>query len=274
MYALWRGQYQPEWQPEGVSARLQVTAKLQAGCLVVCEKRPVRVLAAPVDVPVSRWQKRFEQAWEIESRRFPGVTRETWNRRPMYVQMERVDEPGRAGLPGKRWRGMASASTAWWVIEEHYSVCVRCGEMSPCSEVFNERIAKRQVAQMDELLKLVPGCCMACNEPITSRQKHTVFEGENLTRPDFGDDSAVFHLRRSCMGAVHEYDRRWAEARGVPRRFHCSGRRTVHLDKSEECSRGDDCPGAVSHDSNVYHHANARGHAGRLGCWCLAEGLA
>jgi hypothetical protein len=88
---------------------------------------------------------------------------------------------------------------------------VRSGEGGePLASRFGIARAGREVIVNDGTP--LPGCCHACREPITARQKSVTFEGPNLLFPELGDDSAVFHLREMCRWAARRYDETWTKA--------------------------------------------------------------
>jgi hypothetical protein len=127
---------------------------------------------------------------------------------------ERGDRPG-AAADSEASASECAAVKEWAVLPEHYAVCVACGELPPCSHEISERAIDRVVAHSEELMHLKPGCCMGCSEPITSRMQATRFPGPNLWRPDFGDDSAVFHARKECADDVTRYREQWQAKGGV-----------------------------------------------------------
>ena len=58
----------------------------------------------------------------------------------------------------------------------------------------------------------LPGCCNSCHEPVTQRQRSVLFEGTNLRYPQLGENTAIFHTRRSCLWDAQGYDEAWAQA--------------------------------------------------------------
>lgn len=118
----------------------------------------------------------------------------------------------------------------YW-LPEHYGLCHRCGEVTPCSEVWSERIStevSKQSARFE-----VEGVCPSCQEPVTARQKSHRFE-ENLRVP-LGPP-VIFHARHKCGGGAVEYDCAVAAATGREPRLFCEGLRTKHLDGHETCT--------------------------------------
>lgn len=255
------------------------TTELTTGQIVIADRRPFRIDHVR-ELPSSEWPRRFIEAWR--ERGMPDTS--TWWDRPFHVTgiWEDPDEDTRSHMT------TAPAGYSWDVLPEHYAVCRLCGELPPCSHVHNERIMERAAERMAEDMAILPNACHGCREPITSRQKSFTFPGPNLIRPDFGDNTAIFHTRGACLGALRSYDKRWAAAEpDRTRLFFCEGTRTWHHDGTPECTR-DDCTGKgdmarlVDHRCAVWHHPGTPGHlydamrefghdpgTDNDTCWCL-----
>lgn len=148
------------------------------------------------------------------------------------------------------------AVVEWWVYrDEHYPICGKCGEPTPCREVLNQRTAEQAMANMTRYEQ--PGVCPACEQPITTRQKAWTCP-DNLEIP--GGPPVTFHIgRRECQWAAAQYEDRWlstdpARAAVVPRVLSrdgfarsCDGNMVAHGDGTYECnSSPGDCPGPLA----------------------------
>lgn len=262
-------------------ARLVITSKLTRGTLVIAQRRPFRIDRI-AELSTDKWPERYVTAWRDAG--MPDT--DTWWNRPVRVT-------GFWGEPDADTRAhatVAPASHGWEALPEHYMVCHLCRELPPCTHVHNEAIASRAEARFAEDMAILPSSCHGCREPITKRQKSFTFPGANLIRPDFGDNSAIFHTRGSCRDALTSYDKRWTAAEPDRTRwFFCEGTRVWHHDGSSECDRADchakgDMTRLVDHRCQIWHHPGDLDAAyGALnsfvpgvdtgqdhtGCWCL-----
>lgn len=266
----------------GQPTQTVITTALATGQVVIAERRPFRVDRV-AELPLNEWPEQFVTAWRERGQ--PEAAQ--WWDRP-YKVTGLWEGPG---ADDRLHHTIAPAGHRWDVLPEHYAVCHRCGELPPCSHVHNERISAAAIERMEENLAILPGACHGCHEPITSRQKSFSFPGPNLVRPDLGDDSAIFHTRRQCYGALTAYDKRWAAAEADRTRlFFCEGMRTWHYDGTGECDRPD-CTGKgemaslVDHRVSIWHRPGtperhfdamrAFGHnsgQNNATCWCLNTG--
>jgi hypothetical protein len=198
------------------------------------------------------WDERDREYHGMHARCRP-VAEEDWPLRPLYL----IVVPAGAGKRvHKKIRPYVRRQA--WVLHPHYPVCKDCGEPWPCRELEITREVRKQGAEVDRLAAILPGCCWACGEPVTSRQKSVRFDGENLLLP--GSPPAVFHLRQgtvaqSCLSAAVGYEEKWvAAAPGRRWRLSCPGNVVRHLD-GLECSELADCPGP-----DARHHGNTISH--------------
>jgi hypothetical protein len=186
-------------QPDTEQAR---TTDLTPGRLVIWGKAPFRVLSRD-DVNPGNWPSEYDEAWAAAGR--PEWT--TWAQRPMRLRVQRdtdSTDPERSGI--------VPADGSWVTLPEHYSVCRSCGELPPCREVFTDRVLAVESHRIDFEMRLTHGMCHGCGKPVTPREHSTMFPGDNLVRPDLGDNTAVFHTRRSCLHIALAYQDRWIEA--------------------------------------------------------------
>lgn len=133
--------------------------------------------------------------------------------------------------------------------DEHYPVCARCGEPTPCRELEGKRIAEREMARMERYC--TPGVCPSCDQPVTERQKSIAFV-ENVLVP--AGPPLVFHLRRQCWWDAMSYEKKWVEADPKNRRhtLQCPGEVTRHAYGKYECTVDGDCLGPDVHHSGGY----------------------
>jgi hypothetical protein len=196
--------------------------------------KPYRVLAID-DVHPVNWTDEEREAWQQDGMPDP------WSRAPFRVRVQ--------PLPSGRPHGMRVGPqhyVTWHLLPEHYAVCVTCGEVAPCSELTGQRQAEREMVRFERLASILPGCCWACSEPITSRQKSLAFEGGNVWMPTA--PSPLFHDRQRCRSSAATYEEAWVAA--DPRRarslltLRCTGSVVVHHDGTGEClgAAESDCP--------------------------------
>lgn len=253
--------YLDQWHSR--DARYAHFAKLEPGALIVKQRRPFRVTAIN-EISYANWPQQYTDSFLANTHEDPG----TWHYRPRRVTGHWEDEP--APAPGRdNLVFVATTTSSFYVLPEHYSVCRHCGELPPCAEIHNQGVVERAMARMDKAMAILPGFCHACCQPVTRRQKSIRFPSVNLIRPDLPEGTALFHLRKECVGSAFAYDERWAAAEpGRRRLMFCDGRRRHHLDGTTECTEGDQCVGDVGHASNEYHQPN---YESSRGCWCVAD---
>ena len=106
---------------------------------------------------------------------------------------------------------------------------------------------------MERELRLIPGCCPACQEPITSRQRtHRTSPASTCSThsPRQARDSS---LRRKCERGAAAYEKAWVAADSTRQRslltLACNGTMIVHGDGSGECfgAIDSDCPSTYAH---------------------------
>ncbi len=186
-----------------------------------------------------------EVDWNDDERaRVQGIKPEhQWKYWPQVVSLRPV-AGGKVVHLG--YRGRHIPTKPWHVYpDEHYPVCGKCGEPTPCLEREATHNASREAERMARYE--VEDVCPACQGVITNRQRSVRFT-ENLVVP-LGPP-VTFHRRGQCYGSAVEYEKRWVAADPDNRRVSltCSGWITNHADETYECT-ADDCPGLkVRHD--------------------------
>ena len=126
-------------------------------------------------------------------------------------------------------------------------LCSCCSHPWPCRVADELAEARRGSERMEREMARLPGCCPACQEPITNRQHAIGFPGPYLRNP-LSEPGPRFHLRLKCFGEAARYENDWVAAdRARPRSLltlQCAGSLIVHGDGSAECfgADGSDCP--------------------------------
>lgn len=225
------------------------------GQLIALDRKPWRVLTVE-DVPADEWSDEHRDRWLDDNMPDP------WHYRPFEVVVE--DAFGQRGRLTVGPRHFAS----WHVLPEHYAVCVSCGELAPCLHHTSMLAAQRVMKRVEHDMQILPGCCPACQEPITSRQESVTFPGENLLVP-LGYPDPTFHLRRACRSGAERYEEMWVAVDPTRPRslltLRCTGGIVVHHDGSAECHGAEDCPSVYAHHRH-YTACYAQSHGCGRGC--------
>lgn len=220
-----------EWRPEqtrktgsldvaGIAPYLKETdysTRIRPGTIIVFSDRRAHQVVEVSERPIDLWPEHFRKEWDrftewwveqVMAGRDMGTQPEkaTWEHRPAVIVIRPADQP-----TAKPKHYAVRASRTFYVLPEHYSVCRLCNEIPPCTHVITEAAIDLEMQNTERLMSIQAGCCLGCGEPITSRMKAVRFPGPNLWRPDFGNDSAVFHARRDCSDSASSYRRLWDE---------------------------------------------------------------
>lgn len=227
-------------------------------CLIALNRKPYQLIEIR-DISPGSWKetdwKEYNQlnTWARQvGQVYPSP--DEWARGPVDFIMT---EPGKKQRLMFRVALWETRSDGWFVLDEHYALCASCGELAPCREYVAARDRDYAAAKANEKLErdlqVLPGCCWACNEVITQRQKWIAFEGDNADLP--GGPPVRFHLREKCVGDARSYEHRWIQLDPSRRvRLSCPGRVIHHVD-GFECSEGPLCPGErASHTSGMSNH--------------------
>lgn len=196
-------------------------------------------------------------AWEFVVWRVVDVQERDDAARPLILRLRRERGPVH---PWEREdadqivhvvRGAAARTFLFQVVAEPYPVCSCHGDPWPCKQLCTDRqVAAAARALEVRLARAVPGVCAAGGEPVTVRQRHVVFPGDNLLVP--GGPPATFHLRRAkgCRWRAEEYEQRRLKADPTVQRLcTCPGIRFEHRDLGTgmrgpiDCSAGPACTG-------------------------------
>lgn len=234
------------WEPEGGERR--PWRDLHPGDPLMSRREIWRVREVR-PVPVIDWDEHDREGFRTRNR--GGLPEEDWPLRPLYLILLPVKGGKRRHVKVRPY-----ARPTAYVLPFHYPVCTECGEPWPCPEIAIVKEVRKESARMEQLSRIMPGCCWGCGEPVTGRQKSIAFEGENLLLP--GAPEPVFHLRHGkpyCSSAAVDYEKKWVTAQpGRHPRLHCPGNRIFHVDGAE-CTEEPFCPGRdVHHTGNFMDH--------------------
>jgi len=155
--------------------------------------------------------------------------------RHILTVRERSAKPSRFE-GGEFYIGSTGGSPNFDVLDEHFAVCGRCGDVQPCREVWAEAQGAHAV---EELMRFDdPSVCPACQEPITLRQKTVALP--NVVSPLGG--IVTLHTRLRCLRSAIGYEKRVLKAGAIPAlTLSCDGRLIHHVDDTFECLNLD-CP--------------------------------
>lgn len=216
------------WAP--AMSRRVYDRKPPVGELIGHDGKPWRVLSVE-DIPAHDWSD-------------PARVEATpsWYGRPFRVMVESPEGDDCGSMVVEPWHRMT-----WHVLPEHYAICVSCGDLAPCRAHQAAEQSERAMVKLEREMRLLPGCCPSCQEPITARQKSKTFVGANLLNP-LGEPDVTYHTRMTCIGGAARYEEMWVRADPTRPRslltMFCEGTVVVHHDGSGECFGAADstCP--------------------------------
>lgn len=194
-------------------------ARICPGSIIAWSDRRAYEVVEITERPADLWPQHFRDEWDryyewraehTAAGRLsgPGPDRATWEHRPLVLVIRPADKPH-----AKVTHYAVRASRTFIALPEHYSVCRLCNEIPPCNHATLEATIDHEMAHADRLMAIPRGACLGCGETITSRMKATRFPGPNLWRPDWGQDSAVFHTRQreECSNGLWRYEQQWKQ---------------------------------------------------------------
>jgi hypothetical protein len=227
------------WRPEGIrdSGR---SGRPEVGAVVAYDRRAWEVRHVSDAEPTPDEQERLD-AYR-EPYRDQMLPYRVTLRRLHGAPHERENSAGEIGL-----RARVGAYRPFPVYPNgRVPLCSCCGHPWPCLEADQQAQAAKELKRAEKALRLLPGCCPACEEPVTSRQRSITFGGPNVQNPLA--EGPTFHLRRACRHAAAAYEETWVTAEPARRRslltLRCRGTVIVHQDGTAECfgADGSDCP--------------------------------
>lgn len=251
------------WRPEGVADRFGGGKRPAVGDVVAYDRR----------------------AWEVRHVADADPTPEEAEKLALYVEPYRdTMRPYRMSLRrvyGERHeRENSAGDIALRATVSSYNglpvypngrvpLCSCHGHPWPCLEADQQAEAEKELKRAEKALRLLPGCCPACEEPVTSRQRSITFGGPNVTNPLA--EGPTFHLRRKCYSAAAVYEEKWVAAEPGRARslltLRCEGTVVVHHDGTAECygAAFSDCP-SVHARHRAYTSCYLQSHGCGRGC--------
>lgn len=170
--------------------------------------------------------------------------------RPYSVTLRRIHGEQHARENSRQEIGLGIRAFTYGGFERYENgrvpLCSCHGHPWPCAESDQQRQAAAELKKAERELNRMPGCCPACDEPVTQRQKSITFGGPNVNNPLAV--GPTYHLRRKCRGGAAAYEEKWVVDEPGRRRslltLRCAGTVVVHGDGSAECfgAEGSDCP--------------------------------
>lgn len=237
--------------------RVQYRKVPRVGELIARPDRKAYRVTAIEERDHANWHEQTIKVWEKAGSPDPA----TWAARERAMRLVPADDPA------ARSRGYGlypwASNDQWWPLREQYPTCNDCGLIWPCPCDERTTEARAAMKELDRLGGIMPGCCWACNEPVTKQHNSIVFDGDNLLLP--GGGPVVFHTAESrkakkggtCRGWAERYEHQWTEVDPRrPVRLRCTGFLYRHYTRSE-CTDGDRCPGVNATHAD-YAHCSTR----------------
>lgn len=169
--------------------------------------------------------------------------------RPSYVIVRPARITGTDPRDRDKDRHLKAPVSCQWDVypDDHYPVCVRCGQPVPCREIMAVRETATAAKAADSFS--LPGVCPACCEPPTVRQKAVTFE-VNLRVP-LGPPVTFHSGRRECRYEASKYEKELAAADpAYVRILTCPGTAIRHYEEVE-CTEGPLCLGLKTEHDKV-----------------------
>lgn len=228
------------WRPEGV-AREYGRRRPNVGDLVAYDYRAWEVMHVRVEDFEAEDEERMRHYRRPEDRD---------KMRPYSVTLRRIHGAPHERENSRQEIGLRIRAFTYDGFDRYENgrvpLCSCHGEPWPCAESDQQRQAAKELAKAERELDRMPGCCPACDEPVTSRQKSITFGGPNVRNPLA--EGPTYHLRRKCRSAAAAYEDAWvADEPGRSRSLltlRCDGTVIVHHDGTAECfgAADSDCP--------------------------------
>lgn len=247
-----------DWHPTGTDRRYGTTRRPNVGDTVAYARRAWEVMHVADAEPTP------EEAESLAARA-PKWRDEA---SPYTITLRRIHGPEHERENSAHDVGFRVPVSAYRPFETYRNgrvpLCSCCGHPWPCLEADQQAWAKKELQRAEREMRLMPGCCPSCEEPVTSRQKSITFGGPNVRNPLA--EGPTFHLRRKCRHDAQRYEEAWVSAEPGRSRslltLTCAGTVIVHHDGTAECfgATGSDCP-------SVY----AR-HRGAMACYFQTHG--
>lgn len=228
-----------DWHPSGVT-RTPTGKRPEIGDIVALNRRAWEVTHVSDAIPTPDEQERLN-SYRPEFRA---------QRQPYHVSLKRLHGAAHKHENDRQEVGFRVRADAYNPLPVYRNgrvpLCSCCSHPWPCLVADQQDYAEKQLKAAEKALRLLPGCCPACEEPVTSRQKSITFGGPNVTNPLA--EGPTYHLRSKCRWGAAKYEELWvADESGRPRSLltlRCEGHLIVHGDGTGECfgADGSDCP--------------------------------
>ena len=211
------------------------------------------------------------RAWEITSARTADREHDepTWGTPPYTVTLRRLygaatDYENSARDIGLRIRAGAHNALPSY-RDGRVPLCSCHGHPWPCLDADQAREAAEAISRAERELALLPGCCPACQEVVTHRQRSITFPGPYVHNP-LAAENPRFHLRGKCWRLAAAYEEAWVAANPATATrslltLRCEGTLVVH-----ELGRGE-CFGADSECPSLFAK-----HRLAMACWHQSHG--
>lgn len=251
------------WNPEGVK---RPDGRPEVGTVVAHDRRAWQVMHVAVVDPESDEERDLMRAVTAPFRDRQMPYRITL-RRLHGAKHERENSVGDVAFRVRAGSHYPQPFPAY--ANGRVPLCSCCGHPWPCLEADQQAQAAKELKAAEREMSLLPGCCPACREPVTSRQRSITFGGPNVRNPLA--EGPTFHLRRRCWGEAARYEEAWFQAEPGRQRslltLSCAGTLIVHGDGTAECfgADGSDCPSPYAHHRG-YTACYLQGHGCGRGC--------
>lgn len=258
------------WHPEGVETNYN-RKRPEVGDVIAYDWRAWEVTNLADDEPTAeeaetlarrndRWREHTAMPYKISLRRLYGP------------KAERDNSAGDVALRAP----LDMSASAFGTYEDgRVPLCSCCNHPWPCRDMTEAARAADAIKKAERELNLIPGCCPACEEPVTSRQKSITFGGPNVRNPLA--EGPTFHLRRACRHAAATYEELWVNDDPGRKRslltLACAGTVIVHEDGTGECfgADGSDCPSIYARH-RAYSACYLQSHGCGSGCTSRRHG--
>lgn len=251
------------WHPEGLAERYGRRPRPAVGEVVAYARAAWEVQHIEVDDPTQPEQEYLD--------RYPEPSRDALM--PFRVTLRRLHGPAHEKENSARDIGRRFPAGHYKGLPRYKDgrvpLCSCHGHPWPCLEADQQAEAAQAAKAAEHEMQLLPGCCPACQEPVTHRQQSITFTGPYLRNP-LAPTDPTFHLRRSCYSAAARYEEQWVAANpAVHRRslltLTCKGHIVVHGDGTAECHGDPDCP-SVHASHRAYSACYLQSHGCGRGC--------
>lgn len=228
------------WHPEGVARTGARPGRPPVGAVVAYERRAWEVMRVADADPTPEEQERL------------AAYRPAYRDRmaPYRISLRRLHGPQHPRENTARDISLRTRVGCYdpFPIYPHGRVplCSCHSHPWPCLVADQQAQAEKELRTAEKALNLMPGCCPACEEPVTTRQRSITFGGPNVRNPLA--EGPTFHLRHKCYSSAASYEELWVnDEPGRPRSLltlRCEGHVIVHHDGTAEChgAAGSDCP--------------------------------